>query len=123
MVGEGNSVVVKCTTVGGRAPSDIKFFSPSGLLLNGAGSEEVNQHIMLSSITKESTSSSNVTYSRTLTLSGALVGDSGTYTCEAEENASFDVTVEGMQAMQINGLYYKFSVTFQPFLALMSHLR
>ena len=92
---------MKCTTVTGQALSDIRFFSPSGLLLNGAGSEEVNQRVILSSVSQESATISSVTYSRTLTLTEALVGDSGAYTCEATngENVKsktfFNLNVEG----------------------------
>ena len=89
---------MKCTTVAGQAPSDISFFSPSGLLLNGTGS---NQRFMLSSLSQESASSSSVTYSRTLTLSDALVEHSGAYACEATNDKNvknktfFAVHVEG----------------------------
>ena len=92
---------MKCTTVAGQAPSDIRFFSPSGLLLNGTGSDEVNQRVILSSLSQESATISSVTYSRTLVLTDTLVGDSGTYTCEVtnEENVKnktfFNVNVEG----------------------------
>ena len=114
VVGEGATVVMKCTTVTSQAPSDISFFSPSGLLLNGAGSEEVNQRVILSSLSQESATISSVTYSRTLTLTEALVGDSGVYTCEAtnEENVKsktfFNVNVEGNS----NNNYFLFNFFF-----------
>ena len=112
MVGEGATVVMKCTTVTSQAPSHIRFFSPSGLLLNGAGSDEVNQRVILSSLSQESATISSVTYSRTLILTDALVGDSGAYTCEAtnEENVKnktfFNVNVEG------NSNHFLFVINF-----------
>ena len=58
--------------------SDISFYSPSGLLLDGTSSD-----VTLTSLAEVSSPSGDIEYSRSMTLANTEYGDSGGYTCQA----------------------------------------
>ena len=97
MVDEGGTTaVITCTTVGNIAPSDISFYSPSGLLLDGTSSD-----VTLTSLAEVSSPSGDIEYSRSMTLANTEYGDSGGYTCQATSPGNtvtivtFNIHVEG----------------------------
>ena len=96
MVDEGGTTAVICTTVGNIAPSDISFYSPSGLPLDGTSSD-----VTLTPLAPVLSSSGDITYSRTLTLANTEYGDSGGYICQATSPGNtvtivtFNIHVEG----------------------------
>ena len=112
VVAEGGTVEISCSATGSPAPTEINFFTLSGVLLDGTGTDGPNERVTLSDLTDptlahtETISGEAVDFSlvtRTLTITDAMVEDSATYLCSTTTMAvstgdnSFNIEVESMQ--------------------------
>ena len=112
IVAEGSTVEINCSASGSPAPTEINFFTLSGVLLDGTGTDGPNERVTLSDLTAP-TPAGSLTISdetvdlflvtRTLTITDAMVEDSTAYVCSTTTMAvstgdnGFNIEVESMQ--------------------------
>ena len=111
VVAEGGTVEISFSATSSPAPTEINFFTLSGVLLDGTGTDGPNERVTLSDLT-DPTPAGSLTISdetvdlflvtRTLTITDAMVEDSGIYLCNAIIAVStgdngFSIEVERMQ--------------------------
>ena len=129
VVAEGGTVEINCSVTGSPAPTEINFFTLSGVLLNGTGTDGPNERVTLSNLTEptlahtETISGEAVDFflvTRTLTITDAMVEDSISYVCstttmaELTKDNGFTIEVESMQEQNLHVLII---TLFQPFSA------
>ena len=125
VVNETFAVTFMCNATG-IPPPTIQWYRDQTLLSGTMGSDfsgtDLNSRVVVDEPTIESSLGEEVsTVSRSLTVMNAMDGDTGTYRCEATNEAMGGMDMENFELFVQGMIWYKCRYNFVPFSRMLSH--